>query len=202
MARGWTKRWRNPEESSINYGISKSTSKYQWHAWSFSETWCLSEDWAFPGLVQYSLGPDFAGGGRGGGRGEKKKRQRPKKLANEASRLERGPFTLPNLPLWLASLSDFSAISLRFSPFPPLRSLVPGWVGGASIVQVSSLTWWSLRVHPGRSRIYNFPIKRLGCLFGPEAFIRVWRLTMSGLHLLHRCFIAEILYAKRNESGS
>lgn len=60
----------------------------------------------FPGLVQYSLGPGSAGGGGGG---EKKKRQRPKKLVNEASRLERGPFTLPNLPLWLASLSDFSA---------------------------------------------------------------------------------------------
>ena len=57
--------------------------------------------------------------------------------ASEASRLERGRFTLPNLPLWLASLTDFFAVSLRFFfNFPPPAEPRPG---GASIVQVSSL---------------------------------------------------------------
>ena len=144
-----------PVSASDTHGVSRKhdvwarITSFWWQSWSY----CPSTDGKVratePSLAWCSIVWDQA---PRLGWGEKKKRQRPKKLANEASRLERGPFTLPNLPLWLASLSDFSAISLRFFPLSPTAEPGPR-LGGASIVQVSSLTWWSLRVHPGTSRI-------------------------------------------------
>ena len=60
-----------------------------------------------------------AGGVGEGVASEKKKRQRPKKLANEASRLERGPFHPPKSTALARFAQRFFCYFTPFFPFFP-----------------------------------------------------------------------------------
>ena len=174
-----------PVSNSDTYGVSRKhdvwarITSFWWQSWSY----CPSTDGQVrakePSLAWCSIAWDQAprgargwgGGGMLGGR-RKKETAKARKIGEWSEPTGEGPFHPPKSIALARFAQRFFCYFTPFFPLSPTAEPGPR-LGGASIVQVSSLTWWSLRVHPGTSRIYNFTIKRLGCLFGPEAFIGV-----------------------------
>ena len=115
-----------------NMMFERGLTSFWWQSWSY----CPSTDGQVratePSLAWCSIAWDQASrgaGGGGGGVGEAKKRNGKGQKNWRMKRADwRGAlFTLPNLPLWLASLSDFSAqFHSVFPLFPFSPSEEPG----------------------------------------------------------------------------
>lgn len=156
-----------PVSSSDTHGVSRKhdvwarITSFWWQSWSH----CPSTDGQVRvsevSLAWCSIAWDQWG------KKAKKESARAKKIGWRGE-LSRGPPKIYRLARFAHRL--FLVFHSIFSPFPQCRA----WSQArrCSIVQVSSLTQRSLQV-PGTNRMYNFTVKRLGGLFGPEALIRV-----------------------------